>query len=269
MRSFLNDPSVPKLHPQAFSRLQDFNVHIGYLRLKTPARVKAAIDFLRGLDLKKVHDQLPPPESFKHLPPPAGSDSLPPPVTVGLFNLIAAHKDCFVAPGQPWDFSQCRTLFVEVVDLSSGFRLKPFRHALRALMNDAGFLDKHEVRGPVMYPHHRFLDLTAFKKLNPKKSVLLEREDHSLATFDATEVMKKYRNWRLTEPFPLERLCIAQRGRPFMRDVSPVRGRSDEIISVPLPWSTVNKPPMNKLQGRLTLAELAKKDLKPSSKHVE
>ena len=272
MRSFINDPSVPKLQPKAFSRLRDFNMHIAHLNLETPARVRAAIDFLRGLDLKKILDHSATPSSYKRLLPASASLTPPvntPPVTVQVRKLTAAHKDCFVAPGQPWDITQSRTLFVEVVDFSPEYRLKAFRLALRALVDDAGFLNKDDDRGSPFYPHHRFLDLTVFKKYNPEEPVLLEGEDMSLATFDATELMKKYRDCQWTEAFPLERLCIAQRGGVFMGGKSLVRGRGDEIISVPLPWSTVNKPPMNKLQGRLTLAEFAKKDLNPSSKHVQ
>ena len=268
MRTFLNDPLVPEFHQRDFCPLANLNIHIGVLSLERPHRVNAAVEFLRGLNLNKILDDVTR-SSFKAVARPAEPvdsssptsdngvceiDSGPypptPPLTVKINKLFTANKESFAAPNQSLDFSKGQNLSTNVIDPSS--RIEAFRLALRHMWNDAGFLDSFEPH-KTLFLSRQILKLKGnMASSSPEDSLKVEMLKKSWRTIDA-----KYKDFEWTEEFQLERLCIIRCDFTPKRALDPLLGRRYDIMSVPLPGAKEDMAQIDGIRGDLTFADLA------------
>ena len=266
MRSLLNDPLIRDLPRKAFCPLGNLYINIGGLNLETPDRVNTAVEFLRGLNLNKILDDVTN-SPFRTAAPTAKpvdlntstSDnvlkeidptphSLPPPLTVKMNKLFVAEKYSFDFPGQPADFSKAETVWADVVDPTS--RLERFRIALRHLWYNAGFLE-----GMVpskLYKSQRIVALRSRLARPGPEYWEFERAQESLRAIDA-----KYKDFKWTEEFQLERLCLMRYDSTPQRVLDPLLRRRHDIMSVPLPGAKEDMPKVDEIRHSATFADLA------------
>lgn len=274
MRSFVQDPLVPKLYREAFCCLADFNIHIAYLSLETPDRVNAAIKFISGLNLNKIlhdvtrssyrlglsaarHSELNAStlNNDRHEIDPV-PDFLVPPLIVKLSNLYAGQRESYDVARKQYDYSKCQRLFVDALDTTP--RLRAFRQALQHLLNDAGFLLDLGPKQRELHRAHKIMDLDNLTKIEPTAFLALKEENESLMTLNATQIIKKYRNIDWTEEFKLERLSISQRLRLTRQPGGLLRSPRFDIMSIPLPGATSR---IEKDLSDLTLLDLGTREL--------
>lgn len=238
MQIFLQDPSTSEIPRLAFRDLQIFNINVGKLNFVTPSRLDAAIEFFRGLNLNKILNDVTR-SSFKPAVPMAGSDesdnstsdpapdSLTPPLTVKINNVYSGPR-AMLTTNESVDWSKCTKLWVDVVDPTS--RLEAFRHELRQLSIDAGFLDVPK-RSQKLYKSYKILDLESpALRTNPQDYPRMQMARESLKTIDA-----KFKNYEWTKDFQLEKLSIIRYDRRPSNDWDPSLGGFCHVLSLPLP----------------------------------
>lgn len=289
VQSFINDPLVPEFPSGAFVHLRNFNINVAFLNLETPDRIVAARKFLGGLNFNKILDDVTVSsvQTAAHTAKPFDSnastsdndsceidpapESPSPSLTVHIKTLYAGYRESFVAPEAKRNFSKCQRLFVNVVDPTS--RLETFRGAIRRLLKEAGFLEKFQpdTEKP-FYKSHKIVDLNSVTRRNANGLVFEKGEkakeaNQSLMTFDATEILKKYRKFTWAEEFELEKLTITVREWSGRDLKGPGRAKTRHIISfplrqaIPISGPTGESAEIDRLRRMLSFADLGADEL--------
>lgn len=233
------DPIAVALPRAAWKFPDELHYFVGVLSLRKPGRLDRAIRLLRELNMDRISETIAATSVTDDLTKPARwSAEMVEPVqapTISLQGLRPAKErflrvtkelNCDIKENRPW--------------------IEQFKQIVSKIFQDAGLLQVTSLTSrslSLMLMSTRWLrtDIPNDKPTLKAKHAFLE------PSFDASDLVAKYRDFKWIIDFPLERLCISELGvKHIVRNGEVVGTGYHDIASVPLPGSVSSGAPDRK-----------------------
>ena len=236
------DPITSAFPPAAWSSPDQIYLSIGCLSLKTPARVAAAVELLRRLDIPAIIDSTATTQdvsstivgdAHKYLYTASSSAKVtekPDPAQAPAVTLRGLS-----IPPRALDYPRkTKELLCHIVE-SRPF-LRHFCAIASTLFENQGFIPF--VPPPGLQPLHvRLLTGKYLRTDRVNDKFTLEGKDvWRKPSFDVSDLHPKYEDFPWTTEFPLERICISELGlKDVKRNDEVIRTAYRDIAAVPFP----------------------------------
>jgi len=232
LKQVSQDPIAAALPRAAWNTLDELHYLVGPLSLLKPGRLDRAIRLLRELDMKQI---------AKAIAATSGTDVVKQPASRSTETVYSVQSPIIslqgmgLAPTDKHFLRKTKTISCNIRE-SRPF-LEQFRMTVSKIFEDADLI---QVAGPVSRPITLKVMSTSYLRTNvPNTKPTLKAMNKFLEpSFDASDLIPKYRDFTWTTDYPLERFCISEVGlKDVARNGEVVRMGYHDIASVPLPGS--------------------------------
>lgn len=226
------DPIAVALPRAAWSTPDELHYSVGPLSLGKPGRLDRAIRLLRELNMDRISETIAGSSGTNVSKKTAYHSAQAPIVSLqGLGISPADNKVLRSTKVLSCDFGETRPF------------LEQFRLIVSKVFQDADLMQvSYQMSKPMIL---KVMSLTYQRTDLPNdKPTMKGRHFFLCPSFDASDLVAKYRDFKWTIDFPLERLCISELGlKDIVRNGEVVGTGYHDIASVPLPGSVSSGAP--------------------------